>query len=168
MMERETDAAPKDSVKGGANDHGAEAGDQRGLVVVTGAFDLLHVGHLRFLEGARQLGDRLIVGVESDERVRRWKGPDRPIQTQEDRCELLAALRVVDGIFLITGERTDPDFYNDLLRPLHARYLAVTANDPLLGVKRAAVEQIGMELRVVTPRIENRSTSRLVELLGLG
>ncbi len=162
-MERETDAA-RDS----SNGRSPGQSDQRGLVVVTGAFDLLHVGHLRFLEAARQLGDRLIVGVESDERVRRWKGMDRPIQTEEDRCELLAALRVVDDVFLVTGERIDPDFYNDLLRPLHARYLAVTADDPLLEVKREAVEKIGMELRVVTPRIENRSTSHLVELLGLG
>jgi rfaE bifunctional protein nucleotidyltransferase chain/domain len=162
-MERETDAAGD-----GSNGRSPGRSDQRGLVVVTGAFDLLHVGHLRFLEAARQLGDRLIVGVESDERVRRWKGMDRPIQTEEDRCELLAALRVVDDVFLVTGERTDPDFYNDLLRPLHARYLAVTSDDPLLEVKREAVEKIGMELRVVTPRIENRSTSHLVELLGLG
>ena len=75
---------------GSESDEGA--GD--GLVVVTGVFDLLHVGHLRFLQAARALGSRLVVGVESDERVRRWKGPDRPIQTQEDRCELLSALRV--------------------------------------------------------------------------
>ncbi|HEX5570412.1 MAG TPA: adenylyltransferase/cytidyltransferase family protein, partial [Ktedonobacterales bacterium] len=65
-------------------------------VVVTGVFDLLHIGHLRFLEAARRLGDRLVVGVESDERVRRWKGPNRPIQTEDDRLDLLRALRVVD------------------------------------------------------------------------
>lgn len=136
-------------------------------VIVTGVFDLIHIGHLRFLEAARHLGEALIVGVEGDERVRRWKGPGRPIQTAEDRAALLAALRVVDGVFVITGERVDPDYYVDLFRPLHPHYLAVTADDPLLEVKRAAVREIGMELRVVTPRIENHSTSRLVELLGL-
>ncbi len=166
--DRETDATPQDRAPDGANAARAGQDQRQGLVVVTGAFDLLHVGHLRFLEAARRLGDRLIVGVESDERVRRWKGPNRPVQTEEDRCELLAALRVVDEVFMITGERTDPDFYDDLLAPLHARYLAVTADDPLLEVKRAAMERIGIELRVVTPRIENRSTSHLVELLGLG
>ncbi|HEX6817413.1 MAG TPA: adenylyltransferase/cytidyltransferase family protein [Ktedonobacterales bacterium] len=140
----------------------------QGLVVVTGVFDLLHIGHLRFLEAARRLGDRLAVGVESDERVQGWKGPDRPIQTQEDRAELLSALRVVDDVFVIEGERTDPAYYTELLRPMHARYLAVTADDPLLEAKRQAVEEIGMELRVVTPRIENYSTSHLVQLLGLG
>jgi rfaE bifunctional protein nucleotidyltransferase chain/domain len=141
------------------------AGD--GLVFVTGVFDLLHVGHLRFLCAARELGARLVVGVESDERVRRWKGPDRPIQTQEDRCELLSALRVVDGVFLIEGERIEPDYYVDLLRPLHARYLAVTADDPFLEAKRAAMAEIGVELRVVIPRVENYSTSHLIKLLGI-
>lgn len=164
QRETETEMAPRTQ----REEDGAAQRERDGLVVVTGAFDLLHVGHLRFLEAARALGDRLVVGVEGDERVRRWKGPNRPIQTEEDRCELLAALRVVDDVFLITGERTDPDFYNELLAPLHARYLAVTADDPLLDVKREAVERIGMELRVVVPRIENRSTTHLVELLGLG
>ncbi len=154
-----------------ANQPGAERGTAetgQGLVVVTGVFDLLHIGHLRFLESARHLGDRLIVGVESDARVRRWKGPERPIQTQEDRAELLRALRVVDDVFVIEGERTDPDYYTELLRPMRARYLAVTVDDPLLEAKRTAVEAIGMELRVVTPRIENYSTTHLVKLLGLG
>ena len=137
------------------------------LVVVTGVFDLLHVGHLRFLCAARALGGRLVIGVESDERVRRWKGPDRPIQTQDDRCELLSALRVVDDVFLIEGERVEPDYYVELLRPLHARYLAVTANDPLLEAKRAAMAEIGVELRVVIPRVENYSTSHLIKLLGI-
>jgi cytidyltransferase-like protein len=137
------------------------------IVVVTGAFDLLHIGHLRFLEAARRLGDQLIVGVESDERVRRWKGPNRPIQTEDDRLVLLRALRVVDAVFLITGERVDPPYYADLLRPFNARYLAVTADDPFLEQKRDAMRAIDVELRVVTPRIENYSTTHLVQLLGL-
>ena len=137
------------------------------LVVATGVFDLLHVGHLRFLEAARSLGDVLIVGVEDDERVRRWKGTQRPIQTLTDRCDLLAALRVVDRVFTISGERVDPAYYADLLRPLGVRYLAVTADDPFLEEKRRAMHDIGVELRVVVPRIENYSTTRLVRLLGL-
>lgn len=139
----------------------------RGRVVVTGVFDLLHIGHLRFLEAACELGDELIAGVESDERVRRWKGEGRPIQSQDDRAALLSALRVVDRVFIISGERVDPDYYAELLRPLYPRYLAVTANDPLLEAKREAMASIGAELRVVTPRIENYSTTQLVRLLGL-
>jgi D-glycero-beta-D-manno-heptose 1-phosphate adenylyltransferase len=142
-------------------------GASGGLVVVTGVFDLLHIGHLRFLCAARELGARLTVGVESDARVRRWKGLDRPIQTEEDRCELLAALRVVDEVFLIEGERVEPDYYVEVLRPLGARYLAVTADDPFLEAKGAAMATIGVELRVVIPRVENYSTSHLIRLLGI-
>ncbi len=137
-----------------------------GLVVATGVFDLLHIGHLRFLEAARRLGKSLIVGVEGDERVRRWKGPNRPIQSEDDRLALVAALRVVDSAFVITGDRVDPYFYVDLLEPLRPRYLAVTADDPFLDVKRTAMRDIGVELRVVTPRIENYSTTHLVQVLG--
>jgi cytidyltransferase-like protein len=146
---------------------GTSDGAGEGLVAVTGVFDLLHVGHLRFLCAARALGSRLVVGVEGDARVRRWKGPDRPIQTQEDRCELLSALRVVDDVFLIEGERVEPDYYMELLRPLGARYLAVTVNDPFLEAKRDAMATIGVELRVVIPRVENYSTSHLIQLLGI-
>jgi len=148
----------------------AEGAAANEIVVVTGVFDLLHIGHLRFLEAARRLGGatgRLVIGVESDARVRRWKGSDRPIQTEDDRRELLAALRLVDEVFLIEGERVDPPYYADLLRPLRPHYLAVTADDPFLEEKREAMRAIGVELRVVTPRIENYSTTHLVRLLGL-
>lgn len=148
----------------------AEGAAANELVVVTGVFDLLHIGHLRFLEAARRLGGatgRLVVGMESDERVRRWKGPNRPVQTEEDRRDLVTALRVVDEVFLIEGERVDPAYYAELLRPLHPQYLAVTADDPFLEEKREAMRVIGVELRVVTPRIENYSTTHLVRLLGL-
>jgi cytidyltransferase-like protein len=146
-----------------------EAGvsSRAGLVVVTGVFDVLHIGHLRFLEAARALGDALIVGIESDERVRRWKGPRRPIQAEADRLALVGALRVVDETFLITGERVDPAYYVEILAPLRPRYLAVTADDPLLVAKREAMAAIHVEVPVVTPRIENYSTTRLVDLLGL-
>ena len=137
------------------------------IVIVTGVFDLLHVGHLRFLEAARRLGDRLVVGVESDPRVRLWKGPGRPILMEDDRCELLAALRSVDEVFIIRGERSDPAYYAELLAPMGATYLAVTADDPFLEEKRTAMASVGVEVVVVTPRIENYSTTRLVELLGL-
>lgn len=137
------------------------------LVIATGVFDLIHVGHLRFLEAARQLGTKLVVGVESDERVRQWKGPRRPVLAEEDRCDLLRALRCVDDVFVISGDRVDPAYYADLLAPFGASFLAVTADDPYLEAKRAAMRAVGVELRVVTPRIETYSTTRLIELLGL-
>jgi rfaE bifunctional protein nucleotidyltransferase chain/domain len=153
-------------MKSGQRQKAAERSHER-LVLVTGVFDLLHIGHLRFLEAARRLGDRLLVGVEEDRRVRLWKGPGRPILTEDDRCELLAALRCVDEVFVIRGERTDPAFYAELLAPIGASFLAVTADDAFLEEKRTAMAAVGVELVVVTPRIENYSTTQLVKLLGL-
>ena len=68
------------------------------LVFTNGVFDLLHVGHVRYLEQARALGDALLVAINSDRTVRELKGPDRPIFDQAERAEILAALRVVDYV----------------------------------------------------------------------
>jgi D-glycero-beta-D-manno-heptose 1-phosphate adenylyltransferase len=69
-------------------------------VLANGCFDLLHVGHIRYLQGARELGDALIVGLNSDESVRRLKGPQRPLMTEYERAEILAALTCVDYIVI--------------------------------------------------------------------
>jgi D-beta-D-heptose 7-phosphate kinase/D-beta-D-heptose 1-phosphate adenosyltransferase len=68
------------------------------LVLTNGCFDLLHVGHVRYLGRARSLGDALAVGLNSDASVRRLKGPGRPVMSQEERAEILAALEAVDFV----------------------------------------------------------------------
>lgn len=68
----------------------------RKIVFTNGCFDLLHVGHVRYLQEARRLGDVLVVGVNSDASTKRLKGPTRPIQNENDRAEILAALACVD------------------------------------------------------------------------
>jgi D-beta-D-heptose 7-phosphate kinase/D-beta-D-heptose 1-phosphate adenosyltransferase len=70
----------------------------RRLVFTNGVFDLLHVGHVRYLAQARELGDALLVAINSDRSVRELKGPDRPIFDQNERAEILAALRCVDYV----------------------------------------------------------------------
>jgi rfaE bifunctional protein nucleotidyltransferase chain/domain len=72
----------------------------RTIVLANGAFDLLHVGHVRYLEGARALGDVLVVAVNSDASVRRAKGPGRPVIPEAERAELVAALRCVDHVLV--------------------------------------------------------------------
>lgn len=75
---------------------------QEGKTVIfgNGCFDLLHVGHIRYLQGSRALGDVLIVGLNSDVSVRRIKGPQRPLMPQEERAEILSALTAVDFIVI--------------------------------------------------------------------
>jgi D-glycero-beta-D-manno-heptose 1-phosphate adenylyltransferase len=89
----------------------------RGLThaFANGGFDLLHVGHVRYLEAARREADRLIVALNDDESVRRHKGPHRPILPANDRAELVAALRAVDYVVIFTEPTVAPLL--ELLRP---------------------------------------------------
>ncbi len=75
------------------------------IVFTNGCFDLLHIGHVRYLEEAKKLGDILIVGINTDASVQKLKGPTRPIQNENDRAEILAALKSVDHTVLF-GEET--------------------------------------------------------------
>lgn len=90
----------------------------RRLVLTNGCFDILHVGHLRYLQAARQLGDLLLVGVNADASVRALKGPSRPVNHEQDRAELLAGLRCVDAVSIFADATADaliaqvqPHFY---------------------------------------------------------
>ncbi|KYG68386.1 glycerol-3-phosphate cytidylyltransferase [Bdellovibrio bacteriovorus] len=74
------------------------------VVFTNGCFDLLHVGHVRYLQEAKALGDVLVVGVNSDASVKKLKGPTRPVQIENDRAEILAALGAVDFTVIFTEE----------------------------------------------------------------
>jgi len=93
-------------------EHGAafaealRAGGKR-VVFTNGVFDILHPGHLRYLQHARSLGDALIVGLNADASVRRNKGPERPINPQEERAEILEALACVDAVVLFEEDTPD-------------------------------------------------------------
>lgn len=85
------------------------------IVFTNGCFDILHAGHVRYLEGARSLGDCLVIGLNSDASVRALKGEARPINNEQDRAEVLSALRAVDHV-VIFGEQTAEKLI-DMLRP---------------------------------------------------
>ena len=89
--------------------------DQHRMVFTNGCFDLLHRGHIYYLARARELGDLLVVGLNSDASVTRLKGPGRPLNNQESRAEVLAALAVVDHV-IIFSEDTPLQLIN-LLKP---------------------------------------------------
>lgn len=75
-----------------------QAGEQ--IILANGCFDLLHVGHIRYLRGAKELGGRLIVAINSDQSVRRLKGEGRPLMVEDERAEIIAALAVVDAVVI--------------------------------------------------------------------
>lgn len=90
------------------------------IVFANGCFDLLHVGHVRYLEGAKRLGDLLVVGINSDEQVRRLKGDGRPLVPERERAELVAALRAVD-LVTIFNEPTVESLLLDMRPDIHAK-----------------------------------------------
>jgi rfaE bifunctional protein nucleotidyltransferase chain/domain len=77
---------------------------QQTVVFTNGVFDILHAGHVMYLNAARTMGDVLVVGLNADESVTRLKGPARPVNTENDRAEVLAALRCVDHVVLFTED----------------------------------------------------------------
>ena len=98
----------------------AERAAGRTIVLANGCFDLLHVGHVRYLEAAKREGDVLVVAINSDESVRRNKGEGRPLVTQDERAEVLAALRCVDFV-TVFGEATADDLIRALRPDVHAK-----------------------------------------------
>ena len=131
-----------------------------GRVVVTtnGCFDVLHVGHARYLRQARALGDILIVGVNTDDSVRKLKGPERPVIPVDERAEMFASLEAVDYV-TIFGEDTPCDLL-ELIRPS----IHVKGGDYSLDrvIERDVVERNGGEV-VVGIHIPARSTTDIVQ-----
>jgi rfaE bifunctional protein nucleotidyltransferase chain/domain len=98
----------------------AERGAGRSIALANGCFDLLHVGHVRYLQGAAAEADRLVVAINDDESVRALKGEGRPIMNQADRAELIAALRMVDYVVIFPG-RTVGDVLLRLRPEVHCK-----------------------------------------------
>lgn len=128
------------------------------LVFTNGVFDLLHRGHVDYLERARALGDALVVGVNTDDSVRRLaKGADRPLNTEADRAFLVAALRCVDAVCLF-GEDTPLELITALRPDVLVKGGDYTAE---MVVGRAEVEGDGGSVTVL-PFVEGYSTSALL------
>lgn len=140
-----------------------EAGKR--LVFTNGCFDILHVGHVRYLAAARALGDVLAVGVNGDASVRALKGAGRPVNNEKDRAEVLAALDSVDLITIFPDVRATQLL--KLVRPaVYAKggdYTAETLNEE----ERAALDEVGAEIHII-PFERGYSTSRIIQQLGAG
>jgi D-beta-D-heptose 7-phosphate kinase/D-beta-D-heptose 1-phosphate adenosyltransferase len=107
------------------------------VVLATGVFDLLHIEHVRFLEKAKTLGDILVVGVETDARVKRIKGANRPIHPLAIRIAQLEALKSVDKVFVLPENFDDQTAWLDLLQRIHPAIYAASSNSSHLANKQA-------------------------------
>jgi rfaE bifunctional protein nucleotidyltransferase chain/domain len=133
------------------------------LVVTNGCFDLLHAGHVTYLEAARNQGDALLVGLNSDASVRELKGPNRPVNSQEDRALVIAALASVDAVCIFAElravrllETVQPDIY------VKGGDFTV---DQLPAEERAVVERFGGRI-LTLGLVPGRSTTGLLERLA--
>lgn len=132
------------------------------LVATNGCFDLLHVGHVRYLQAARGLGDVLAVGLNGDRSVRELKGNGRPINNEADRAEVLAALECVDLVAIFPEIRAT-EFILAAQPAIYAKggdYTSETLN----AEERAALQEVGAEIRII-PFEKGYSTSLLLEQL---
>lgn len=151
---------PASKVMGWSDAARWRAGVAGTLVFTNGVFDLLHPGHVDLLAAARGLGDALVVGVNTDQSVRRLKGPGRPVRGEADRAYVLAALEAVDAVVLF-GEDTP----RDLIRALRPDVL-VKGGDytPDRVVGRDDVEAWGGRV-VIVPLTPGHSTTSIIETL---
>jgi rfaE bifunctional protein nucleotidyltransferase chain/domain len=127
------------------------------IVLGNGNFDLLHVGHVRYLGGAKALGGRLVVGINSDESVRALKGDGRPLMPAEERAEIVAALAVVDAV-VIFPELDVRALIREIRPDIHAKGTDYTADSV---PERDAVAEYGGRIAIVGDK-KDHSTSEII------
>ncbi|CAN5296110.1 hypothetical protein BH20VER2_BH20VER2_08290 [soil metagenome] len=135
----------------------------KSLVVTNGCFDLLHVGHVRYLQAARSLGDALAVGVNGDNSVRALKGEGRPLNHEHDRAEVLAALACVDYVAIFPEPRATR-FLEQVQPAIYVKGGDYTP-ESLHPEERAVLQQIGAEIRII-PFEPGYSTTGLLDRLS--
>jgi rfaE bifunctional protein nucleotidyltransferase chain/domain len=133
------------------------------LVVTNGCFDVLHLGHVTYLEAARNLGDLLLVGVSGDSSVQQLKGPNRPVNNEQDRALVLAALESVAGV-CIFAEKTASRFLTIAKPDIYVKggdYTLETLNQE----ERRIVEEAGGKISIL-PFVPGKSTTALLEKIA--
>jgi rfaE bifunctional protein nucleotidyltransferase chain/domain len=134
-------------------------------VLVGGCFDLIHFGHIKFLEKAKEQGNFLIVALESDEFVKKNKRK-LPVHQQSERAEILSNLNMVDLIILLPFFNTNNDYFN-LVKKILPSIIAVTEGDKQLENKKKQAKLIGAEVREVVTNLKNFSTRNIAKAFDL-
>lgn len=132
------------------------------IVLVGGCFDILHPGHVIFLEKAKKLGDKLIVLLESDQKVKILKGPNRPIHTQIDRAKVLSALKCVDQVISLPF-MSEQAQYDKLIAKIKPDIIASTKGNLDNHHKQRSAKLTGAKFKQVCDVIKKYSTSGLLK-----
>ena len=129
------------------------------MVMTNGCFDLLHVGHISYLQEAKKLGDELWVLINSDASVKALKGPDRPIETEAERAYCLAALSCIDRVVVFENPRITEEI--ELLKPDIYTKAGDYTIETLHQGERAAFQAVGAEIKFL-PFLEGFSTTKMI------
>jgi rfaE bifunctional protein nucleotidyltransferase chain/domain len=133
------------------------------IVLTGGCFDLIHIGHIKLLQNSKAKGDILVVLLENDKSVNKLKGDKRPINSQTERAEVLAALTSIDYVVKMQKVASNKD-YDKLITLIHPDVIATTYGDPAIKHKKRQAALIGAKIAFVVKPIKHKSTSRLAEL----
>ena len=136
--------------------------DGKRIVLVGGIFDLIHRGHIEFLEAAKREGDILVVLLESDKKTKEIKSKNRPINVQEDRAFVLSRFVMVDFVIPLPYCKEDKD-YEKLVKMIQPDIIAVTKNDMLRNLKKRYAKLVHGKLVEVMSRIKEYSTTKIEE-----
>lgn len=131
------------------------------IVLAGGCFDVLHPGHITFLEKAKKMGGFLIVLLESDEKIRKIKGNRRPVYSQKERAVMLKSLKVVDQVISLPFMEKEQE-YDELVKKIKPDVIATTKGDPNLYHKKRAAKLVGARLVYVTKFLGNYSTTNIL------
>lgn len=137
------------------------------IVLAGGCFDILHIGHIDFLEKAKKRGDFLFIFLESDARIKQLKGKERPIFNKMERARVLSALKFIDYIILLPFFKKNNE-YDDLILKLKPNIIAVTKNDPNIKHIKRQIKLVSAKIAIVNLKIKNvSSTSILSKIVTL-
>ena len=130
-------------------------------VLVGGCFDVLHPGHIVFLEKAKKEGDFLIVLLEADEKVKSLKGLKRPVHDQKERAKVLSAIKFVDQVILLPNFKTEKQ-YDNLVKNIKPNIIAATYGDKNAHHLQRSAKLVGAQFKYVTKVVGHYSTSRIL------
>jgi len=136
------------------------------IVVAGGVFDILHLGHIKFLEKAKKYGDYLFVLLEEDSKATKEKGIKRPINSQEKRAKVLSTLGNVDYVIMLKNMTSNED-YDKLMIKIRPNVIATTYGDSHVDHKLRQAELLNCKVFYVTKRIGKHSTTKYIKLINI-
>ncbi len=139
--------------------------DGKKIILSGGCFDVLHFGHIKFLEAAKKTGGILFVLLESDENVKKIKGEQRPINNQIERAFVLSSVRSVDYVILMPEVKEDIE-YDKIIETINPSVIAVTKGSGQVEHAKRQAKNIGSTVLEVIARINDKSTSKIADIIS--